>query len=482
MESYKMFINGEWVEALNQEYYDDMNPYTGEVFARVANGGAEETKLAVDAAYAALPLWGKTPAAKRRELLLKAADILMTKTQDFSDAMVNECGYAKRFSMQTFVAVEMLREAASMALNVHGTMFPSDMPDCVSMMWRQPIGVVGCISPWNAPLMLGLRSVVFPLACGDTVVFKTSEASSVSGGVLIAQVFEEAGFPPGVVNLVTNGPGKSKEIGDVFTSDPRVRCITFTGSTSAGTQLGVECAKTHTRFCDELGGSDPLIILKDADVDMAVDAAASGRFGHQGQICTSTKRMIVEEPIADEFLQKLVAKTQSLVAGDPRDMQTQIGPLINQTQLDTLVRQVEKAKEEGAQILTGGKVKESLVYEPTVLVMTEDMQIAKEEVFGPVACVIIAKDPEDALRIANDSDYGLSGGVITNDIPLAWDLAERMDTGMCHINDNTMADETHAPLGGVKASGYGRNGFLAVDEFTVTRWVTLQKHPHPYMM
>ncbi len=477
---YQMYINGKWTDAVSGEVYDDYNPFTGEVYAQVANGGEADAKLAVDAAQAAFPAWKDFPPTERRKLLNRAADILESRKEEIILALQEETGATMPICMfQIKNGPEFLREAAAQVENVHGAMFPAESPDCVNMMWRQPMGVVGCISPWNAALLLGLRAIAFPLACGNTVVFKTSEASSVVGGVMIAQAMEEAGFPAGVFNLVTNGPGRSGEIGDVLTGDDRVRCITFTGSTAAGQQLSIQCATNFKRFCSELGGNCPLIILNDADLEYAVNAAAFGRYIHQGQICMGTKRLVVEEGIADSFLEKFVEKAKTLKFGDPTEPDTIIGPLINASQMDKLKRQIETAKSQGAKILCGGQA-HGLVYEPTVLVMTEEMDIAHEEVFGPVANVIIAQDAEDALRIANDTQYGLSSGIITKDVVKGWKLAERLQAGCCHINDCTMGDDPHAPLGGMKASGSGKNGFMAIEEFTDVRWVTLQKEPAEY--
>jgi len=477
---YQMYINGQWTDAISGEYYEDYNPYTGEVYAEVANGSAEDAKKAIDAAQAAFPAWKDVPPEEKRKMLYRAADIMDRRADEFAEALQKETGAAVPFSLfQRKNGPEFLREAAGMVHNVHGQMFPAESPDTVNMMWRQPMGVIGCIAPWNAAMLLGLRAISFPLACGNTVVYKTSEASSVVGGVMIAQVMEEAGFPAGVFNLVTNGPGRSTEIGDVLTSDDRVRNITFTGSTGVGQHLAIQCAEHFKRFCSELGGNCPLIILDDADLDYAVKAATFGRFIHQGQICMGTKRFVVEKGIADAFLEKLVERVKTLKYGDPTDPDTIIGPLINQQQMDKLIDQVETARKQGAKILCGGQ-NHDLIYEPTVLVMTEDMDIAHEEVFGPVANVIIAEDPEDALRIANDTQFGLSSAIITADFPKAWEIAERLEAGICHINDCTMGDDPHAPLGGMKASGTGKNGFMAIEEFTEVRWVTLQKRPAEY--
>ena len=479
-EPYKMFIGGEWVAAESGEVYEDYNPYTGEVFARVAAGGRADAIKAVDAAQAAFPGWAAYSPVEKRKLFFKAAEILESRADEIAAILARETGAAMPFAkFQSMHSPEFLREAGAQVFDVEGRIFPAELPGSMSMMWRQPVGVVGSISPWNAALLLALRAVVFPIAYGNTTVLKTSEASSVAGGVIVAQIFEQAGFPKGVLNLVTNGPGKSGEIGDVFTTDKRVRRITFTGSTQVGRHLAIESAKNLKKICLELGGSCPLIVLEDADVDYAVNAAAFGRFMHQGQVCMNTKRMVVVKEIADEFIEKMTRKAASLKYGDPMAHDTIIGPVINQAQLDTLAAQVERAREQGAKITTGGK-HDGLVYHPTVLVMTEEMDIAHEEVFGPVANIIVAQDADDALRIANNTDYGLSSAVITKDTIKALDIAEKLEAGCCHINDSTLHDEPHAPLGGMKDSGWGKNGMEALEEFTEIRWVTLQKTPRTY--
>lgn len=481
MKKYDMYINGEWIPAISGEYYDDMNPYTGEVYAEVANGSAADVTKAVDAAAAAFPLWKDVQPSEKRKLFIKAAEILESRSDEIARILAEETGAAQPFAkFQVATGPEFLREAASQVYMVQGEIIPSDLPGQTGMVWRQPVGVVGSISPWNAALLLALRAVVFPIAYGNTVVLKTSEASSVAGGVVIAQIFEEAGFPAGVLNLVTTGPGRSSQVGDVLTSDKRVRRITFTGSTNVGRHLAQQCAENLKKICLELGGSCPLIILNDADLDLAVDAATFGRFMHQGQVCMSTKRIIVEEGIADQFISRFTKKVSSLKCGNPLDEDTIIGPLINQAQMNTLLKQMDRAKEQGAKILCGGG-HERLIYDPTVQIISEDMDIAHEEVFGPVANILIAKDADDAVRIANDTNYGLSSGVITADTLKAVDIAEKLEAGCCHINDSTLHDDPHAPLGGMKDSGYGRNGMHAIDEFTEVRWVTVQRKPRTYL-
>jgi aldehyde dehydrogenase (NAD+) len=319
------------------------------------------------------------------------------------------------------------------------------------------------------------------MAYGNTAVLKPSSESPISGGLVHAEIFEEAGLPPGVLNVLINAPGFADEVGDVLIADPRVRRISFTGSTEVGRELAEKAGRYLKRVTLELGGSDPVLILRDADVDYAVNAATFGRFQHQGQICMSSKRLIVEKPVAEEFMEKFVAKASGLKVGDPKEHDTIIGPLINQAQLEILREQVDEAIERGAKVLCGGKF-EGLSYWPTVLTdVKEDMKVCQEEVFGPVVPVIVVEDDEEALRVANNSQFGLSSGIITNDFEKGLAIAERLETGMVHINDASIHDEPQVPFGGVKDSGWGRHGGLAaLEEFTELRWVTMQRTPRQY--
>ncbi len=475
MKEYRMYINGEWVTASDGTMFDDVNPYTGEIFARLANAGRNDTRLAINAAAEAFPAWAAMEPAKKRILFLKAADILEKRKDEIIPMLAEETGAALPFGIfQSLISPEFLREAASQVHRVTGKIIPAEIPDCFSMVLRQPVGVVGAISPWNAPLVLSLRAICFPIAYGNTTVLKPSSESPVTGGVLIAQIFEETGFPKGVLNVVMNGPGRSGEVGDELVTDKRVRRITFTGSTDVGREMAGKCGKQLKKITLELGGNDPVIILNDADIDYAVNATTFGRFMHQGQVCMNSKRIIVEKSIAPEFTDKFVKKVSALKVGNPKNADTIIGPLINSRQLDRLKAQVEKAVREGVKVLCGGK-HEGNCYYPTVLSgVTEKMQIFQEETFGPVASVITAEDWEDAVRIANNSSYGLAAGVITTDLNKGLRIAEKLETGVVHVNDSSLGDETHAPLGGMKDSGWGKNGMEAVEEFTEIRWVTLQ--------
>ncbi|NLY72003.1 MAG: aldehyde dehydrogenase family protein, partial [Clostridiales bacterium] len=310
---------------------------------------------------------------------------------------------------------------------------------------------------------------------GNTVVLKPSTESAVSGGLILAQIFEQAGLPKGVLNVVTNGPGKSSEIGDVFVKDKRVRRITFTGSTEVGRILAEKAGNYLKKVTLELGCSSPLIVLKDADIEYAVNAAVFGWYLHQGQVCMSTKRIIVEKEIAEKFTEEFIRKVKTLKAGDPRSNDIIVGPLINENQRNKLLLEIERAIEQGAKLIYGGDYK-GLVFYPTVLTgVTEDMDIFYEETFGPVASIIVADNAEEALRLANNCDYGLSAGIITANVNKGIELAEKLEFGCTHINGATVHDESHVPFGGMKDSGWGRNGIEAIEEYTEIRWVTLQK-------
>ena len=476
MKAVKMYINGEWVEAQDGVVYDNMNPYTQEVYASVAGGSAEDAKLAIEAAHEAFPKWAAVPPGEKRKLLLKAADILESRVEEMAEVLANEAGTCMPFArFQGYNGPEFLREAASQVYRVLGNIIPSEVPNTVSTAMRVPVGVVASISPWNCPVILSLRAIAFPIAYGNTVVLKPSSESSISGGIKLAEVFHEAGFPKGVLNVITNGPGQSSKIGDLFTSDKRVRRITFTGSTEVGRHLAEQCGRNLKKISLELGGSSPLIVLKDADVDYAVDSAVFGRYMHQGQICMSTKRIILEKGIEEEFIEKFVAKVKTLQVGDPREKDTIIGPLINKWGVEDIDRQVKAGIEQGATMLMGGK-SEGLIYYPTVFRdVTEDNILFIEETFGPVAAITVAEDEDDALRLANKTDFGLSSAVISGDTTKGLEIAERLEFGSTHINASTLHDEAHAPFGGMKDSGIGNNGIWAVEEFTEMRWVTLNK-------
>jgi acyl-CoA reductase-like NAD-dependent aldehyde dehydrogenase len=479
---YKMYINGEWVGALDGQLYDDLNPYTGEVFARVPAGKRADATRAIDAAAEAFPAWSHTLPAERQALFLKAADILESKQEEIMPILAEETGCTFGFAMfQAHFTPGLLREAAAQAHQATGEIIPADLPGAFYMAIRQPVGVVAGIAPWNAPLILSLRSICMPIAYGNTAILKPSTESAAAGGVVLAEVFHEAGFPKGVLNLVTNGPGGSGEIGDEFIEHPKVRRITLTGSTAVGRQLAEKAGRYLKRVALELGGQNPMIILGDADIKQAVNAAAFGSFLHQGQICMSTRRLIVEKPIAREFTDKFVSKVSTFKVGNPKEPDTIIGPLINQQQFNLVKENVDAAVRDGAKILCGG-TSEGLCYHPTVLTnVKQGSPFSREETFGPVVSVIEVNDEDEAVAVANDTAYGLSAAVVTGDFAKGLALAERIESGIVHINDQTVSDEPQVPFGGVKDSGWGRFGGRAgLEEFTELRWISMQRTPREY--
>ena len=474
---YQMYIGGKWVDAASGKTFDDLNPYNGELFAKVPAGKREDARRAIEAAAAAFPEWAATPPMVKRKLFLKAADIWEKRQDELVQALNIETGSTIGIAMfQMFFLPGLLREAAAQVYNVTGEVIPADYPGAFFMALRQPCGVVSGFGPFNVPYILCTRAIALPIAYGNTAVLKPSEEAPVTGGLLIAEVFEEAGFPPGVLNVVTHCKEDAPEVGDEMIVHPAVRRISFTGSTEVGRIIGEKSGRHLKRAVLELGGKDPLIVLRDADLDYAADAAAWGAFLHQGQICMSTERIIVERPIAKAFTEKLVQRAAALKVGDPRDPHTAIGPLINQAAVNKVHAHVEEAVSGGAKVLTGGKY-ERLVYQPTVLTgVKREMKVFTDQTFGPVAPIVVVEDAEEALEVANDSKYGLSSGIITNDFSKALEIAQRLDTGMVHINDQTVNDEPQAPFGGVKGSGWGRmGGRAALEEFTELRWISYQR-------
>jgi len=479
---HKMFIEGKWVETATGETFDDMNPYTGEVYAEVQAGTRDDARQAIEAANAAFPEWSASPPAMRRQIFLKAADIMEQRSDELVKAMMEEVGGTIGISMfQMHFVPGLYRMAAGAGYDVKGEIIPADHPDSFFMAMRQPAGVVSCFAPFNVPYILGSRSFALPIAYGNTAVLKPSEEAPLTGGILLAEIFEEAGLPPGVLNVITSTREDAAEIGDEMIANPAVRRISFTGSTEVGRIIAEKAGRHLKRAVLELGGKDPLIILGDADLDYAVDAAVWGAFLHQGEICMSTERVIVEKSIAKQFTDRLKERAEQLPVGDPTDPATAVGPLINRRAVEKVHAQVEEAVADGAQLLTGGRF-DNLLYHPTVVADVDPgMRLFREQTFGPVAPIVVVNDRDEALAVANNSDYGLSAGIITNDFTQALDMALRLETGMVHIGDQTVNDEPQAPFGGMKGSGYGRfGGQAALDEFTELRWINVQRSPRTF--
>jgi vanillin dehydrogenase len=474
------YISGKTLDIPIAKLSDVVNPATQRPFAKVFMAQAEHMRAAIDAAHAAKSAWADTVPAERERLIMRAADELEAARSEMVDLLIDEAGSTfGKAQFEVSFAGNLVRSIAGEARRIHGDVFPSDVPGLISMAIRRPLGVVAGISPFNFPVVLSLKKVAFALACGNTFVLKPSEETSLVG-LKLAEIFERAGFPPGVLNVV---PGDGRTMAQVLYDDPRVKLISFTGSTAVGRTIAVECAKRGKRVVLEMGGKSPLIVFKDADVDYAVDTACFGIFIHQGQICMAGSRIIVEAPIYEEFLKRFAAKAQTMKVGDPRDRHTVIGPLIRSAQCPMIDKKIKEAVAAGARLLTGGKY-EGNFYHPTVLAdVTPEMAAFRDELFGPVAAVTKANDADHALALANNSAYGLSSAVLTNNLQLAMRFALELEAGMVHLNGPTIHDEGTVPFGGVKDSGSGREGGRwSTDEMTEVKWITIQmgKRPYPF--
>ncbi|HEX5418909.1 MAG TPA: aldehyde dehydrogenase family protein, partial [Gammaproteobacteria bacterium] len=446
------------------------------VFTEVADGSREDAAAAIAAAKSAQPGWAALPHSERARILGRVADVLEAHQQELQAVLVDEGGsWIGKAMFETGYTAGVYRAAAAAAYQVAGEILPSDLGK-LSLVVREPLGVVSVISPWNFPLILSSRGFATALAVGNTVVLKPSEETPLAGGLMIAELLEEAGVPKGVFNVVTCSREHVSAVGDELLENAAVRGVSFTGSTAVGRKIAAKAGGLLKKFCAELGGKDALIVLEDADIEHAVNAATFGAFMHQGQICMSVERIIVHETIASEFTDKFVANVKTLKTGDPRELGNCIGPIINKKQLDKIREQVDEAVSQGARLLCGGK-HQGLFFEPTVLSgVTRSMRIFREETFGPVAPIIRARNEDEAVEIANDSEYGLSAGIITRDEERGLEIARRLNTGMAHVNDSSVHDEPHAPFGGTGASGVGRHGGRAgIEQFTELRWITLER-------
>ncbi|ESY53652.1 MULTISPECIES: aldehyde dehydrogenase [unclassified Mesorhizobium] len=469
-----LLIDGDKRDASGSASYERMDPFTGKLATRAAAASIADANAAVEAAALAFKSWSKTGPGERRAFLSKAADVMDSKVGEFTRLMMEETGATGPWAgFNVMLAAKMLREAAAMTTQISGEVIPSDKPGTLAMAIRQPAGVCLGIAPWNAPVILGTRAIAMPIACGNTVVLKASEMCPGTHR-LIGQVLVEAGLPKGVINVVTNDPKDAAAIVEALVAHPAVRRVNFTGSTKVG-RIIAELAGRHLKpALLELGGKAPLVVLDDADIDAAVNAATFGAYMHQGQICMSTERLVVDEKVADEFVAKLAARAAQLPAGDPRG-HVVLGSLISSQASDKMEELVADAVAKGARLVAGGK-RTGTVVEATLLDhVTPAMRVYSEESFGPVKPVIRVKGEDEAVCVANDTEYGLSSAVFSRDIRRAMAVAARIEAGICHINGPTVGDEAQMPFGGVKGSGYGRfGGKASIAEFTDLRWLTIE--------
>lgn len=458
-----------------------INPITGEAASTAAAMKPGDIPAIAAKAAAAFPAWAATGPNARRAVLMKAAEALEARKDAFVAAMMAETGSTAGWAMFNLgLAAGMVREAAAITTQIAGEVIPSDKPGCLSMALKEPVGVILGIAPWNAPIILGVRAIAVPLACGNAVILKASETCPRTHALII-EAFAEAGFPDGVVNVVTNAPADAADVVGALIDAPEVKRINFTGSTAVGRIIAVRAAG-HLKPCLlELGGKAPLIVLEDADLDEAVKAAAFGAFMNQGQICMSTERIIVVEAVADEFANRFSAKAKALPAGDPREGNTPLGAVIDPKTVSHVNSLIDDAVAKGAAVIAGGK-SESVVMPATVVDgVTSTMSLYRDESFGPVVAIIRARDEAHAIELANDSEYGLSAAVFTRDTARGLRIARQIHSGICHVNGPTVHDEAQMPFGGVGASGYGRfGGRQGIDSFTETRWITIETQPGHY--
>ena len=483
MESYrdlnKQYINGEWVEGNDNSEIQNVNPYDNSQINIFKGANKEDVDRAYKAAKTAAKEWAGALPQRRAAVIQKAVNIISERKEEIIDWLIKEGGSSRiKAEVEVQITQGIMREAASFPTRSHGYIFDSITPGKESRAYRKPLGVIGIISPWNFPMNLSMRSIAPALATGNTVVLKPASSTPVTGATLAAKIFEEAGLPKGVLNVVV---GKGSSIGDDFVKHPIPNHISFTGSTPVGRGIGKLAGENLKEVSLELGGNNIFVVMEDADVDLAVKAATFGKFMHQGQICMAINRIVIHESVADEFLEKFVMATQKLKYGNPAEEGVLVGPLIDRDQVDRILEDINASKEAGAKVITGGKAEGNLLA-PTIMdKVTDDMPIASNEIFGPVAPIIRYATEEEALKIANSKNFGLTGAVFTKNTERGVAFARKVETGMIHINDQPVNDEPNAPFGGEKGSGLGRfNGKFILEKFTRLQWVTVQHEPRDY--
>lgn len=476
-----LLMGGRAATATGGACFDRHNPLDGQVATRAPAATPDDARSAVDAAAQAFPAWSAIGPGERRALLMQASQALAAKGEAIAAAMAAETGASGLWAdFNVHLAADMLLEAAALTTQINGQIIPSNIPGSVAMAVRQPAGVVLGIAPWNAPVILAVRAMATPLACGNTVVLKGSELCPATHGLVI-EALQDAGLPAGVVNFVTNAPADAAAVVEAMIAHPAVRRVNFTGSTRVGRIIGQTAARHLKPAILELGGKAPFIVLDDADIPAAVAGCTFGAFANSGQICMSTERIIVDEQVADDFVARLTARAQALPLGDPRQGPVVLGSVVDMHTVHRVNALIDDALAKGARLLCGGQASSTLMPATLLDHVTADMDIFHEETFAPVKAIVRVRGVEQAIAVANDNAFGLSSAVYGRDTARAWQVAARLETGICHINGPTVHDEAQMPFGGVKASGYGRFGGQAgIDAFTDTRWITLQTGERHY--
>lgn len=474
-------LAGQWRAGSSNRNLDVSNPFNQELLAQVKLANKDDLDQTFHKAREVQLAWSAKGPSERAEVLFNVVKIFDQRRSEIIEWIIRESGSTRiKAELEWRSARAITLESASLPSRAHGRIVESDVPGKESRIYRAPLGVVGVISPWNFPLHLTQRWIAPALALGNAVVVKPASDTPITGGLLLARIFEEAGLPAGVLSVVV---GAGAEIGDAFVAHPVPAFVSFTGSTDVGRNIGrIASGGQHLKHVAlELGGNAPFVVLADADLEQAVHAAVVGKFLHQGQICMAVNRIIVEEPLYEAFTKRFVERVKALPYGDPSKVATVVGPVINAKQLQTLQAKVSTAKTQGAIALVEGPAKGNVLPPHVFGNVTPEMEIASDEIFGPLVGILRAKDAQHALELANNTEYGLSSAVFTASLERGVQFARGIHAGMTHINDIPVSDALNAPFGGEKNSGIGRfNGDWAIDEFTTVHWITVQHTPRQY--
>jgi len=469
------YIGGKWVQGEGPRVFEDRNPYDNSLIASIPIASLSQVKEAFEVARRAQKEWAKSTAEQRREVLRRAADYLRAHREEIVGIICRETGGTLlKGNVEFELTLGFLEEAIKYADAIDQVReVPAAEEGKTHQIYRLPLGVISSISPFNFPMNLSMRTIAPAIALGNAVVHKPDIQVALSGGSIITKAFEEAGLPAGVLNMILTD---IEEIGDEMLTNPHARLISFTGSSAVGRHVGEVAGRNLKRVALELGGNSPFVVLSDADVDRAVDAAVFGKFVHQGQICMIINRIIVHKDKYDEFASKFVERAKALPCGDPLDPKTVIGPIINERQMQKALNMIEEAKREGVDILLEGRRVGNVLTPHVFGNVNNSSKLAQTELFAPIATLIKAESDEEAIRLANETDYGLSSSIFSCDLERARELALQIESGMTHVNDQTVNDSPNIPFGGTKASGLGRFGNpWIIEEFTETKWVSIQK-------
>lgn len=473
MDIYRNFIGGQWVESISPKTVENINPAnTDDRLGTVRQASREEARKAVETASQAFRAWRSTPAPSRGRIVARAARLMEDDKENLAQLLTREEGKTiaeSRGELQR--SINVAEFCAGEARRLNGETIQSELPLNFAYTIRQPLGVVACVTPWNFPVAIPVWKIAPALVAGNTVIFKPATLTPATA-VRIVEIFAEAGLPPGVLNLVL---GSGSEAGDEIINHPAVKAVSFTGSNEIGIRLYEQASRRGAKVQCEMGGKNPVVIMEDADMDLAVESTAQGAFGSSGQRCTATSRAVVVNEVADEFVKRLTARAKSMRIGNGSDPQTEMGPSVDENQFKTVLGYIDIGREDGATLACGGQRAEGAgldkgyFVQPTVFDhVTPEMRIAREEIFGPVLSVLRVKDFDEAMQVANDSEYGLSSSIFTNDAARIFRFVDEIETGMTHINSPTTGGEAHIPFGGIKSTGIGdrEQGSTALDFYT----------------